>query len=391
MQMLMMNNANSLLSRDSFSLQLIIEEGIFLGRLLDQHERFPDNSPCLILTVLPFLTIAEHDAIPFLNRKLGLGLPTEDARLTSIRHMTKSLDSKHFDFEAYSCQANKVIEHLNKQFYLFNKKTGSWIDWGRTNVGISYYEDAPIYASYSSTHLFTQDSPDLLGTDEHKYEDQIGFSTGKSGRVLLEFAKSYFPSPEMYQTHRFHVKANDWKYGKLTASLEKQGIHDDSIFFFFSELLMLLSSVCALRSAGYFNDAAWLKYSSLTLDHAWRAIERFSGYHRKKGDKSTIPTDFLNSVSRLLNRDEKKFINKTHPLRNAMMHYDFTDKIVPIEVDGSDPWTVMSVASETVAGMSALEYRCELFRVRDKLIDSISELISFPNYKPTKRPLGWLG
>ena len=29
MQMLMMNNANSLLSRDSFSLQLIIEEGIF--------------------------------------------------------------------------------------------------------------------------------------------------------------------------------------------------------------------------------------------------------------------------------------------------------------------------------------------------------------------------
>lgn len=122
-----------------------------------------------------------------------------------------------------------------------------------------------------------------------------------------------------------------------------------------------------------------------------KAIERFSGYHRKKGDKSTIPTDFLNSVSRLLNRDEKKFINKTHPLRNAMMHYDFTDKIVPIEVDGSDPWTVMSVASETVAGMSAFEYGCELFRVRDKLIDSISELISFPNYKPTKRPLGWLG
>lgn len=74
-----------------------------------------------------------------------------------------------------------------------------------------------------------------------------------------------------------------------------------------------------------------------------------------------------------------------------MMHYDFTDIIVPIEVDGSDPWTVMSVASETVAGMSAFEYGCELFRVRDKLIDSISELISFPNYKPTKRPLGWLG
>lgn len=386
-----MKNARTILPRDSFSLQLIIEEGIFLGRLLDQHDRFPDNSPCLILTALPFLTIAEHDAIPFLNRKLGLGLPTEDVRLTSIRHMTKSLDSKHFDFEAYSCQANKVIEHLNRQFYLNNKKTGSWIDWGRTNVGISYYEDDPIYASYSSTHLFTQDSPNLLGTDEHKYEDQIGFSAGESGSVLLEIAKSFFPTPEMYQTHRFHVKANDWKYGKLTSPLKKQGIHDDSIFFFFSELLMLLSSVCALRSAGFFNDAAWLKYSSLTLDHAWRAIECFSGYQRKMTNQAKIPAAFLNSVGGLLNREDKRFIKKAHPLRNAMMHYDFTDKIVPIEVDGSDPWTVMNIASETVTKMSVYEYCCELFRVRDKLVDSISNLITFPDYNPAKSPFGWRG
>lgn len=386
-----MKNARTILPRDSFSLQLIIEEGIFLGRLLDQHDRFPDNSSCLILTALPFLTIAEHDAIPFLNRKLGLGLPTEDARLTSIRHMTKSLDSKHFDFEAYSYQANKVIEHLNRQFYLYNKKTGSWIDWGRTNVGISYYEDEPIYANYSSTHLFTQDSPNLLGTDEHKYEDQIGFSAGESGRVLLEIAKSYFPTPEMYQTHRFHVKANDWKYGKLTSSLKKQGIHDDSIFFFFSELLMLLSSVHALRSAGFFNDAAWLKYSSLTLDHAWRAIECFSGYHRKMTNETKTPENFLNSVGGLLGRDDKRFIKKAHPLRNAMMHYDFTDKMVPIEVDGSDPWAVMNIASETVTKMSVYEYACELFRVRDKLVKSISNLISFPDYNPAKSPFGWRG
>lgn len=386
-----MKNARTILPRDSFSLQLIIEEGIFLGRLLDQHDRFPDNSSCLMLTALPFLTIAEHDAIPFLNRKLGLGLPTEDARLTSIRHMTKSLDSKHFDFKAYSYQANKVIEHLNRQFYLYNKKTGSWIDRGRTNVGISYYEDDPIYANYSSTHLFTQDSPNLLGTNEHKYEEQIGFSTGESGRVLLEIAKSYFPTPEMYQTHQFRVKANDWKYGKLTSSLEKQGIHDGSIFFFFSELLMLLSSVRALRSAGYFNDAAWLKYSSLTLDHAWRAIECFSGYHRKMKNETIIPANFLNSVGGLLSREDKRFIKKAHPLRNAMMHYDFTDKIVPIEVDGSDPWTVMKIASETVTKMSVYEYGCELFRVRDKLVDSISNLITFPDYNPTKSPFGWRG
>lgn len=386
-----MKNASTLLPRDSFSLQLIIEEGIFLGRLLDQHDRFPDNSSCLILTALLFLTIAEHDAIPFLNRKLGLGLPTEDARLTSIRHMTKSLDSNHFDFEDYSYQANKVIEHLNKQFYLFNKKTGSWIDWGRTNVGISYYEDVPIYASYSSTHLFTQDNPSLLGTNEYNYEDQIGFSAGESGRVLLEIAKSYFPAPEMYKTRRFHVKANDWKYGKLTLSLEKQGIHDDSIFFFFSELLMLLSSVCALRSAGFFNDAAWLKYSSLTLDHAWRAIECFSGYHRKMTNEAKIPATFLNSVGGLLNREDKRFIKKAHLLRNAMMHYDFTDKIVPIEVDGSDPWTVMNIASETVTKMSVYEYGCELFRVRDKLVESISNLISFPDFNPAKSPFGWRG
>lgn len=372
--------------RDAFSLELLIEEGLLIGRILNHFERFPESSPHLILTAIPFLAIAEHDAIPFLNRKMNFNLPAEDSRITSTRHMTKSLGSRGFDFPEYANQAHDIIEELNGRFYAQKGPSKLLVKPFQTNVGISFYDGIPIYSNYSTTHLLTKDQPNMLGRPDHKFENEMGFEIGASGAVLLAIANKFEPNPAAYQTNEFAVRSNDFKYDALIKPLKNKGIDDVAVFFFFSELLMLLTSVIALRNAGFLRDAVWLKYSSLTLHHAWRAIDCFSAFARRQKSEEMSLTPFVNEVGRLLDRNDKKFIQKSRPLRNAMIHYDFTSKLVPDEIDGSNPWTVMEAATHSSVGIPVYEYGIQLFQIRDKLIQSISNLIAFPDFDSSKQP-----
>ena len=69
-----------------------------------------------------------------------------------------------------------------------------------------------------------------------------------------------------------------------------------------------------------------------------------------------------------------------------MIHYDFTSKLVPDEIDGSNPWTVMEAATHSSVGIPVYEYGIQLFQIRDKLIQSISNLIAFPDFDSSKQP-----
>ncbi len=378
---------NGLRPRDSFSIQLLIEEGLLIGRMLDQGERYPEAGACLALTAFPFLAVAEHGAIPFLNQKLGCGLPTEDSRITTIRHMTKSLDSKSFNYKEYAEEARAVIESLERRFYS-TTALGRLTAPLQTNVGISYYHHLPIYTTYSTIHLMTKNSPGLMQSSGHAFEKEIGYEAGASGAIIYAIAREFEPHLEKYRAREFRTQANDWKYEQLVSPLRDKGIEDQAVFFFFSELLMLLTSVCALREAGFLDDAVWLKYSSLTLEHTWRAIDNFAAYSRTTKVDPPLASAFLDDVGHLLNRDEKKLIKRSHPLRNAMMHYDFTEDLAPDGVDGSNPWEVIDVATMRVCGKPVKEFGEELFRVRDKLAKKICELIGFPCYSPSRQPWG---
>lgn len=355
-----------------------------MGRMLDQQERYPRSAACLALAAFPFLAVAEHDAIPFLNNKFGFGLSVEDSRITTIRHMTKSLDSKNIDYGVYSEEAHAVIRALDKQFYSSPVLFGPLFRPFQTNVGISFYQQIPIYANYSTMHLLTKNEPELLQNPNHLFEKEVGYEAGTSGAAILATALKYVPDPEKYLTEEFSTQANDWKYERLMLPLRDKGVEDEAVFFFFSELLMLLTSVVALREAGFLDDAVWLKYSSLTLNHAWRAISGFSAYIRGNADTS-LPVSFLDEVGHLLSRDEAKFIKRSRRLRNAMMHYDFRG-LIPDGVDGSSPWAVMDAATMRVCGMPAREFGDELFCVRDKLAVQIARLIGFPGYSPARKP-----
>lgn len=373
-------------SRDLFSWQLIIDEGLFIGRIVRHAEKFPNEAIALDITALPFIAVAVHDAIPFINKKLGLHIPQEDLRVTRIRHMTKSLSSNKISFYDYLLEARAVIDQLNKQFY--SGPFPALLNRFRNNIGITYYGELPCCATYSSTHLFTKDSSELLSSKNNDFSYEIGYHSGLSGGYLYRFSQSFYTDQSVFDVSAFETRSNDRRFEDIVKKVKCIGCKDDAIFFFLSELLMLLVSVDVLFEAGFFTDAVFIKYSCLSLDHVARALQIFTTFTRTHEELGLCTDGFLSEVEGLIPREDKKWIKRAHPLRNAFMHYDFSGKLVPDPSGCSSSWTILDIACNNQLGLDSQGFKTELMAVRSKLERSLCELIAFPQFDPLKEPWG---
>lgn len=373
-------------SRDLFSWRLIIDEGLFIGRMVRHAEQFPNEAIALDITALPFVAVAVHDAIPFINKKLGLHVPVEDLRVTRIRHMTKSLSSNKMSFYDYLSETRAVINQLNKQFYggPFPKLLNRF----RNNIGITYYGELPCYATFSSVHLFTKDSSELLGSSATSFPYEIGYHSGLSGGYLYLFSQSFYADRSVFDVSAFETRSNDRRFEDMVKKVKCIGCKDDAIFFFLSELLMLLVSVDVLFEAGFFTETVLIKYSCLSLDHVARALQIFTTFARTHEKLDLCSDGFLFEVEGLIPREDKKWIKRVHPLRNAFMHYDFSEKLVPDPSGCSSSWTILDIACNNQLGLDSQEFKSELTAVRCRLERSICELIAFPKFDPLKEPWG---
>lgn len=373
-------------SRDLFSWRLIIDEGLFIGRMVRHAEQFPNEAIALDITALPFVAVAVHDAIPFINKKLGLHVPVEDLRVTRIRHMTKSLSSNKMSFYDYLSETRAVIDQLNKQFYggPFPKLLNRF----RNNIGITYYGELPCYATFSSVHLFTKDSSELLGSSATSFPYEIGYHSGLSGGYLYLFSQSFYADRSVFDVSAFETRSNDRRFEDMVKKVKCIGCKDDAIFFFLSELLMLLVSVDVLFEAGFFTETVLIKYSCLSLDHVARALQIFTTFARTHEKLDLCSDGFLFEVEGLIPREDKKWIKRVHPLRNAFMHYDFSEKLVPDPSGCSSSWTILDIACNNQLGLDSQEFKSELTAVRCRLERSICELIAFPKFDPLKEPWG---
>lgn len=373
-------------SRDLFNWRIIIDEGLFIGRIVRHAEKFPNEAIALDITALPFIAVAVHDAIPFINKKLGLHVPLEDLRVTRIRHMTKSLSSNKMDFYDYLSEARAVIDQLNKQFY--GGPFPTLLNRFRNNIGITYYGEVPCYTTFSTIHLFTKDSPELLCSKATDLSYEIGYHSGLSGGYLYRFAQSFYADRSVFDVSAFETRSNDRRFEDMVKTANCIGCKDDAIFFFLSELLMLLVSVDVLFEAGFFTEAVLIKYSCLSLDHVARALQAFSTFARTHAELGLCTNGFLSKVEGLIPREDKKWIKRAHPLRNAFMHYDFSEKLVPDPSGCSSSWTILDIACNNQLGLDSQEFKSELMAVRSKLERSLCELIAFPRFDPLKVPWG---
>lgn len=373
-------------SRDLFSWRLIIDEGLFIGRMVRHAEQFPNEAIALDITALPFVAVAVHDAIPFINKKLGLHIPVEDLRITRIRHMTKSLSSNKMSFYDYLSETRAVLDQLNKQFY--GGPFPRILNRFRNNIGITYYDELPCYATFSSVHLFAKDSSGLFGSNATGLPYEIGYYSGLSGGYLHRFSQSFYTDRSVFDVSAFETRSNDRRFEDMVKKVKCIGCKDDVIFFFLSELLMLLTSVDVLFEAGFFTEAVLIKYSCLSLDHVARALQLFTSFARTHAELDLCTGGFLSEVEGLIPREDKRWIKRAHPLRNALMHYDFSEKLVSDPSGCSSSWSILDMACNKQMGLNLQGFKSELMAVRSRLERSLCELIAFPRFDSLKEPWG---
>ena len=372
-----MNQTEHLTSGDLISIELIKEEGLFFCRLMNQQRNYPISAATLSLVAMPYIAVIEHDAIPYLNKSFNTNLKQVDTRLSRIRHLTKTLSSGHLDYHGYSIQATAILQQLQSHFKSHKGILAPILNAFQPDVGICYYRGIPVYATYTVTHLLSTGGREVLLDDDGRYSREIGYAAGTAAAFLYSFAKSCVKDEATFDAPEFVVTANDHHFDRISSTITARSFGDRTLFFFLTDLLILLQSAKALYLGKLFGDLLWLKFATINLFSVCEAVKVFSNYARTNNNKP-YPQDLLNDISLLVGRDERKKIEKAKRLRNAMIHYDFKPEMMPNATSGAKPDDLIEASINTVMHMSTDEYLHFLDSTVEAIAERISTLIEFP-------------
>lgn len=170
---------------DALCVELLIEEGIFVRRLVRHSELYKEKGIDLLLFVFPLLAIIEHDAIAYINRKWGCAIDPEDQKITNIRHYRKFLDGKI----SYQDVQERILGTLIDSENCFNgNRIRRCLGWSTPDVGIMFYQGKAV----GSTFSILNSSCGALSLLESARDDggarTLGIEMGKAASFLVSFA-----------------------------------------------------------------------------------------------------------------------------------------------------------------------------------------------------------
>ena len=360
--------------------KILVEEGIFIQRIMHQHNTYPDAASALTLTVMPLLALIEHDSIPYLEKKYNLNLPKESQDLVRIRHKTKSIDSRYLNYQEYAKGAARIIEISKKSFK--EKGIARFLPSSLVkNIGISYFNGMPIFSTFSVANVL-DDNDESLWNNSKEYCSSVGYYAGSTCAIHYCLAEQLIEDKRLFLSNEFTVTANDYTYSSLVNKKMIEKTNDECVFFFLSEQLLRLSSIKALQESGFLEKTLWLKLATIYLFHAHKAIENFIGFAYKPSEKFTYSRILLSQCSEVFSRDEKKKIKKMKKLRNAFVHYDF-ECLIDTAVSNSRNFDfLLETVIESVMGMNLSQYELFLSTAIDRTVINLMTITGFPEYNP---------
>jgi len=374
-----MNQIEHLTSGDLISIELIKEAGLFFCRLMNHQRNYPESAATLSLVAMPYIVVIEHDAIPYLNKSFNTNLKQVDTRLSLIRHLTKTLSSGHLDYREYSIQAAAILQQLQSHFKSHKGILAPMLNAFQPDVGVCFYRGMPVYATYTVAHLLSAGGRGIILDDEGRYPREIGYAAGTAAAFLYSFAKSCIKDEAAFDAPEFVVTANDYHFDRISSTIAARCFGDKILFFFLTDLLIQLQSAKALYLGKLFGSLLWLKFATINLFNVCEAVKAFSSYARGNNGKQ-YPQDFLDDISLLVSRDERKKIEKTKRLRNSMIHYDFKPEMMSNAANRTTPDGLIEASINALMHMSTDEYLHFLDSTIEAIAKRISNLISFPLY-----------
>lgn len=376
----MKTSSSSMQIEDSCSLLLFAEEGRMFNLLVDHTERFPETSPYLMLSILPFCAITVHDGVRFARKYFGSSIPSDTEDINRLRNRIKSLSASGLSFKDYSDETVTVVTELSSLMKNHTGLLGPILNTIQPETSIAYYDSLPILASYVFARYVEKKhetgSP-LLNEEEYR---QIGIDIGKAAAINCKVAESIGLTAESCAAERFNAVSRDLHFPKLLAPLANKGIRNEACFFMLSELLTQINSVEALHRSGFLSDLLYLKFQSAALLTTVRNMKSFANAAISSPAKFGCTTDSIKLLSSAITpREMRKAIEKTADLRNALVHYDFLTLIGEKECRDEPPLAILEKGVRKTAGTSTEEYYATLQDMAVYMSRKIAEAIELPS------------
>lgn len=366
---------------DALCVELLIEEGVFVRRLVRHSELYKEKGIDLGLFVFPLLAIIEHDAILYINRKWGCAIDPEDQKITNIRHYRKFFDGKISYEEVQKRALGTLMDSKN----CFNgNRIRRHLGWSKPDVGIMYYQGKAVGSTFS---IFNS-SCGALSLPESTRDDggarTLGFEMGSAARFLVSFADVCRPEDPGSIVSFFDITANDHRFELIFERFASEITTDRVAYCFLAELMMSINLINSLYRGEILDDLLFIKLITINMHHTFRAISGLEREVRTSSNGGAYSDNFKKFLSGLIERSDKKKLASIRPLRNAFMHYDF-EKILGNE-ESENVWleAILDRAVNTCLGVDLHGYLNWIYLLSEETAQRIANLLAFPAYNPQK-------
>lgn len=373
-----------LLGSDALCIELLIEEGVFVRRLLRHGELYKEETANLALLVLPLLAIIEHDAIIYINRKWGLALDPEDQKITDIRHHRKFLDGK-ISYEEVQKRACKTLKDSARYF----NGSGIWRFLGRSkpDVGLAYYQGIPVGSTFSILNNVCGAFSLPKTARDDGGATALGIEMGKAASPLVAFADNYRPEEAGRVVPLFDISANNHYFEVIFDQFASEMTSDRGVYCFLADLMTTINLINSLYCGEMLGDLLFIKLITINMHHIFRAISGLECEVRTSSNGEAYSDNFKKLLSGIIERSDKKKLASIRPLRNAFMHYDFKKILGDYESENVRLEVVLDRAVNACLGIDLNGYINWICSLAAETSRRIADLLKFPTYNPLKNAL----
>lgn len=368
---------------DVLSLMLFLDESRSIKQLSDQINSGSEEAPLLILTLLPFLGLMAHDGPRFVREHFG-NIPLDHQSVNRLRNASKSLSSKGLDVASYSEEVETTVQALRASQHMATDEAlfGNLFQALHPNIEIVFSDRLPVCTTFNvARYIGGKDALNAGGGLKSDVIKLLGFDIGQASAIFAATAEASGMDLGVYVPVSFPATAVKCRYETAKNPLAQRGLKSDTAFFMLTEMLTQLNSVLVLHKQGYFSDAMFVKYGTITAVSTRKSVNKLINYTKGQNASSTdeASCDLLSTV---LPKDIKRVLKKADGLRDALAHYDFIRLLGPKRGGESSPILILSYGLEKTVKMDVSEYLCWLDDAIRAISSGIEALVALNGLAP---------
>lgn len=350
-------------------------------KVIEHSRRYPEATPLLMLSILPFLALTVHDSVRFVRKYFDATVPLDSNAVNRLRNASKALSSKGLHIEEYALEAKAITSTLTASAKNHSGLFGDLLNAMQPDIAIVYCNGLPVSTSYNVARYVGRADGGLKGVLANPdVVSRLGFDIGQAASVNYYTVAQLGIEESSLVSNKFEAESLDLHFSDLLIPLSCKGISNIACFFMLSDILTQLNSITVLRSSGFFSDALQMKFATTVLLAACRSISKFSRCVKPKPDRHECTSEGAEILSTMIPKSMRKEIERTSDLRNAFVHYDFSKLLDSKLGKCHDAGTILEMAIQSSVQKSVEEYLAWIVGTVDDLSKVISTLIELPAY-----------